>query len=393
MIMGEGRGASTDEFGLKSPVWVEDKLVFDIDTSRGAFRPYFKCDSLKLQGSVEASLLLSTLPAMCDYRRLTSETSVSESLIHNVRNLSEIFSGWFPEYHALDITGISREKAASKNTGRVGSFFTGGVDSFYTFIKHQNEITDLIYIHGYDLQLDDLSRRRAITEMGRQIAAEANIRFIEIETDSQRLFRTFGEWGLKSHGIALGVAGRLLAGHLDKIYVPSSFAEEDLMPWGSHPDTDPLLSDETIEYVHDGCEASRVQKVQSIKDSELALDHLRVCWERVEGAYNCGVCEKCLRTMTSLYAMGVLDKCKTFPHNIDEKRIRSLLLTSDSARKFANENIRLMEDNGLQSSLVYVAWQRILNRSDFHNWYIWRYRRSMGKVKRAINKVLLGRKK
>lgn len=385
--------ASTDGFVLRRPLWVQDRLVFDIDTSRGSFRPYFKCDTLKLQESIEASLLLNTLPAMCDNRRLTSETPVSESLLHNIRHFSEIFSSWFPEYHALDLTGIPSDKSASKNTGRVGSFFTGGVDSFYTFIKHRNEITDLIYIHGYDLQLDDLSRRQAITEMGRQIAEEANIRFIEIETDSQRLFRTFGEWGLKSHGIALGVAGRLLAGHLDKIYVPSSFAEEDLMPWGSHPDTDPLLSDETVEYVHDGCEASRVQKVQAIQGSKLALDHLRVCWERVEGAYNCGVCEKCLRTMTSMYAMGVLEECKTFPHKIDEKRIRSLLLTSDSSRKFANENLRLMEVNGLQSSLVYAAWFRVLNRSDFHSWCIWRYRRSMGKLKRAIHKVVLGRKK
>lgn len=384
--------APTAEFILKKPHWVQDRLVFDIESSRGTFSPYFKCDTLKLQESIEASLLLSTLPAMCDSRRLRSETPVSESLLHNMRQFSEIFSSWFPEYHALELTDISGDQAVSRNTGRVGSFFTGGVDSFYTFIKHRSEITDLIYVHGYDLQLDDLSRREAITEMGRQIAEEANIRFIEIETDSQKLFRAFGEWGLKSHGIALGVAGRLLAGHLDKIYVPSSFAEEDLMPWGSHPDTDPLLSDETVEYVHDGCEASRVEKVQVIKDSALALDHLRVCWERVEGAYNCGACEKCLRTMTSMYAMGVLAECKTFPHKIDEKRIRSFLLTSSSARKFTNENLRLMESSGLQSSSVYAAWLKILSRSDSHNWRIWRYRRSMGKLKRAIHKVFLGRK-
>lgn len=372
---------------VKEPVWKGDRLIFEIDTPSGRFTPYFKSEAVTLQASLEASVLLSALPAMQLGLPLAPSTGVSQTLVSNLGGFSDIFVGWFSRYQPLKIISKGDYLATPVNSGRVGSFFTGGVDSFYTFLKHRQEITDLIYVHGYDLQLDDHARRKAISLMGSSIAEQAGIRFIEIETDSQELFKAFGHWGMHSHGIALGTAGRLLASVLDKIYVPSSFAQEDLMPWGSHPDTDPLLSDERLQFVHDGCEASRVQKIQMIKDSPLALDHLRVCWERVEGAYNCGVCEKCLRTMTTLFALGVLNDSRTFPHSVDVTRIRSLLLTSDSSRKFTNENLRLMEHMGIQSSPVYKAWSHVLNRSDFHNWMIWRYRRSRGKLKRALRKV------
>jgi hypothetical protein len=379
--------STSSSLKVMEPAWDGDRLVFEIETPHKKFTPYFKSDVVTLQTSAEASLLLGVLPAMQLGLPLTPLMGVSETLVDNLDKFSSIFCGWFPRYKPLRMVTGEKYLSAPVGSGRVGSFFTGGVDSFYTFLKHRHEITDLIYVHGYDLQLDDHTRRRAISLMGRSIAEEAGIRFVEIETDSQELFKAFGHWGVHSHGIALGVAGRLLAGIIDKIYVPSSFAQEDLMPWGSHPDTDPLLSDERLQFIHDGCEASRVQKIKTIRESQLALDHLRVCWERVEGAYNCGICEKCLRTMTTLFALGVLQNSKTFPHVIDVQRIRSLLLTSDSARKFTNENLRLMEEKGMQSSAVYRAWSHVLNRSDFHNKVIWRYRRSRGKLKRAVRKV------
>ncbi len=252
---------------VAAPKWDGDLLRFDMVTAAGHYTPYFKCEMLTLTSSIEASLLMASLAAMREGTRLTVGAPVSGTLLQNINELSRVFSTWFSEYQVMETPEAETYLAASEPTGRVGSFFTGGVDSFYTFIKHQAEITDLIYVHGYDLQLDDYERRHAITEMGRSIAAQAGIRFIEIETDSQKLFTSFGHWGTQSHGIALGVAGRLLAGSVDKIYVPSSFAQEDLMPWGSHPDTDPLLSDERLQFVHDGCEASRVEKIEAIKDS------------------------------------------------------------------------------------------------------------------------------
>jgi len=140
-----------------------------------------------------------------------------------------------------------------------------------------------------------------------------------------------------------------------------------LCPWASHPLTDPLFSDESLSVLHDGCEAGRVDKVLALSGSALALQHLRVCWERVEGAYNCGVCEKCLRTMTSLYAVGVLQQSASFPQRLEAAQILALVLYDESLKIFARENLRLLEQHGKLAPPVGRAWQTLLARSPLHN--------------------------
>ncbi|OQB90616.1 MAG: hypothetical protein BWX84_01803 [Verrucomicrobia bacterium ADurb.Bin118] len=367
--------------------FIKDGMVrFDVNIHPRRFTPYFACETIPLHPNLESAVLLALLPAMRQNRRLELDQPVSDSFIKNLDALSKIFSSWYREYHPARIHSPNTYAATTAGVGRVGCFFTGGVDSFYTFLKHQREITDLIYVHGFDVDLDDWPRRQAISAMGQSIATQTGIRFIEVETDSRKLFRAFGHWGFHGHGFALGTVGRLLVGVLDKIYIPSSFAQADLMPWGSHPATDPLFSDEALQFVHDGCEATRVRKIQAISSHPVARAHLRVCWERVEGAYNCGRCEKCLRTMTSLYAVGALSAVTTFSAPIDPERIRALVLRRESSRKFARENIELMNENGLQSTPVYQAWKHALNRSDFVNWVLERTRKTGRKLRRSWQK-------
>ena len=74
----------------------------------------------------------------------------------------------------------------------------------------------------------------------------------------------------------------------------------------SHPALDPLWSTEAVEVVHDGAETRRVDKVAALAASPLALRYLRVCWENRGGAYNCGRCGKCMRTMVDLDLAGAL---------------------------------------------------------------------------------------
>jgi len=51
---------------------------------------------------------------------------------------------------------------------------------------------------------------------------------------------------------------------------------------------------------------------------------LRVCWQNKELAYNCGRCEKCLRTMIALHLAGALSRCRTFNRPIDVQRVHYL---------------------------------------------------------------------
>ncbi|MCQ4272935.1 hypothetical protein NA655_18050 [Pseudomonas kuykendallii] len=363
------------------------RIDYQLQLGERRYPVYFSAAGIPLSGDGEALLAMAALGAMATDTDLRLPGMLSPQFLANQRQLMQTFTGWFARYRPVSITAqalVSRPKAA---TGRVGSFFTGGVDSFYTFLKHREEITDLIFVHGYDVALDDLPRRQAISEMGRAIDQATGVRFIELETNAIRLFKDFGRWGLHGHGYGLGSAARHLADYLDRIYIPSSFAEADLMPWASHPQTDPLFSDERLEVIHDGCEVGRIDKVEALAADPLALAHLRVCWERVEGSYNCGRCEKCLRTMTSLEALGVLKDSATFPPRVALERVRALVMYDDSLIKFARENVRLLSARGLGDSPLARAWQQVLERPQWRNRLILRGRKIRGKWRRVIRKI------
>jgi hypothetical protein len=85
-------------------------------------------------------------------------------------------------------------------------------------------------------------------------------------------------------------------------------------PHTSDPLIDGFLSTDTLEIIHHGSTKHRVEKVAQIADWGLPQKVLWVCLEAKfeEETWNCSWCEKCVRTMIPLYALGVLDRYKTF---------------------------------------------------------------------------------
>jgi len=324
---------------------------------------YFSSCDVELTGTPEAALSMLLLAAMRQGFDIELPGNISATFLENQSRLMEIFCGWFPQYRPVEIVGNAISAVPTSAGGRVGSLFTGGVDSFYTYHKHQDEITDLAFVHGYDVRLSDTVKREAISKMGRELEQDTGVRFIELETNSIRLFRDYGKWGLHAHGYGLGSVARLLSGYLDKLFIPSSFPTTQLFPWASHPETDPLFSDENLAIVHDGCEASRTEKVSAIAESAFVQKHLRVCTAKINGLYNCGRCEKCLRTMTGLYAQDQLGQFQTFPVTLDPHSIRSLIISDESARRFVQDNIGLLESVGLGEDVVCQAWRDVYQRS------------------------------
>ncbi len=362
------------------------RLAYEVAIGSKRHAVYFASERAPLRAGADAALALTALAAMDTGVDLQVEGVLSPTFLKNQQQLMALFCQWFDRYQPVDLNATEVVEPHVLPSGRVGCFFTGGVDSFYSFLKHREQITDLVFVHGYDVGLEDWPRREAVSAMGRAIEAATGVRFIEIESNAIRLFRDHGRWGLHSHGYGLGTVGRHLAGYLDRLYVPSSFAEADLAPWSSHPLTDPLFSDEDLQVLHDGCEAGRVDKVVALSSSPLALQHLRVCWERVEGAYNCGVCEKCLRTMTSLYAVGVLEQSSTFPHTLEARHILVLVLYDESLKIFARENLQLLAHHGKLKTPVGEAWQALLARSHLHNRYLLRLAKWRKRWQRIIRK-------
>lgn len=289
---------------------------------------WFRCPaSVNPALSADPFLAACLIPAMALGNLLKLEHPVSANLLRATGTVQNIFHNWFPELAKIPVSADPIPRSRERQGG-VGCFFSGGADSLYTYLKHEQEITTIVYVHGFDVALHEHPLRKKVSDALRRFASRTGKSLIEVETNLRDFTDQHGAWGEKIHGAALASVGLLLDSLLERIYVPSTNAYADLFPWGSHPLVDPLWSTEVIQFIHDGCEASRFEKVAAIAGNDHALSTLRVCWENRNGAYNCGQCEKCLRTMTTLEILGALNKCPTFsvvPFNLES--IRQLELT------------------------------------------------------------------
>lgn len=84
--------------------------------------------------------------------------------------------------------------------------------------------------------------------------------------------------------------------------------------------------------------------MRAISAWPVAMRHLRVCYVNVPNRYNCGVCEKCLRTTVNLHAVGALGRCETLPDKLDLKVIRGQFIEEPLVRSLMRESIAALDD-------------------------------------------------
>jgi hypothetical protein len=108
-------------------------------------------------------------------------------------------------------------------------------------------------------------------------------------------------WYKYGHGPALASIGLAKEETHKKIYIPASNTMTFPQECSTHPHIDPLWSTETLEFVHDA-PITRPEKLRVVAELPYVRNLLRVCWQG--NAYNCGKCEKCVRTMLSLNLLG-----------------------------------------------------------------------------------------
>jgi len=216
---------------------------------------------------------------------------------------------------ASDAVGPSGTPAAK---GRVGMCFTAGVDSFWTLLRGGYDPTDLVYVWGYDVSLDDARRFEDISTSLRAVAAAGGQRLVLVRTDARaHPHNRHLLWGFH-HGAALAAVGILLSEELDCLVIPPSYPDGGLIPWGSRPDLDPLWSiPGAIDIIHASTPQTRYARIIDIADEPLVHRHLRVCWEYLVPGANCGRCEKCVRTMIDLEYLGQRSSVTTFPQDRD----------------------------------------------------------------------------
>jgi hypothetical protein len=225
------------------------------------------------------------------------------------------------------------------------------VDSFYTLLKNDEAITHLILIDRLDSkQMSSESVCRDTREHAGRVADGLGKELLVVETNARTLFVPPVTWK-DYHGAVLAAIGLGLRRVMGTVFIAGTHTYGHLRPWGSHPLLDPLWSTEATEIVYDGAEATRAQKIMNcLCHSELALQSVRVCLS-ADDHYNCGRCEKCLRTMIPFYVAGCLGQTTAFPPTLAVEEVAQHLYATHGKIQFIQENIDLLQGQADKSSL------------------------------------------
>ena len=275
---------------------------------------------------------------------------VSAQLLRTTGEVQAVFRLWREELSVVPVEGSTEERRPGSGAG-VGTFFSGGVDSFFTLLRHEHEITHLIFVLGFDIPPERQALEEQALDTARTVAAELGKELIAVRTNLRQVAAAQLDWDLY-HGPSLAAVGLSFQGTLRKLFVPGSYNYGNLFPWGSHPLVDPLWSTESLEVVHDSADTRRTEKVAALADSELAMRRLRVCWEMPHGEYNCGRCEKCLRTVITLEALGAAGRCRTLPARADRRVLARLHIKSETGDAYRRENLELLRKRDADPALI-----------------------------------------
>jgi len=304
------------------------RLCADVKYARGDSEEYWydlpesRAEELSCTGNPWLACLLPLAATLGE--PLVVSLPVDAALKSNATRLMAIWKAWYPELLDVPVNSDVETLRAESRRDRVGAFFSGGVDSFFTVLRdrqtaapaERRPISDLITVWGFDIALDRPDAFARLRDRYRGIADHLGLELIDVATNLRRTRWSDAKWGYLAHGAGLASIALALENRFEAVYIAGSGGYRKLLPWGSHLVTDPLFSTRDTAIVHDAVAYLRTEKIEVLARSALALESLRVCWESLTDE-NCGRCTKCLRTMLALDLFGVLDECRTLPHPPD----------------------------------------------------------------------------
>lgn len=264
-----------------------------------------------------AFLILCFLPAWhAGERRIVIEGGeICPVLRANLTATSQTLMRW---HRLADPPSIEASTETRLPGERVGLFLSGGIDSLACLRSnlqriprsHPEAVSAAILVGGSTGDRKFM-RLRKVHEI---IALEAGVQPIALRTNAQSLHNNNMSFYINIyHGAFLAGLAHFLGGRLRKVKISATFDAANLEPWGSHPLLDPFYSSAHMTIDHCGLEMSRLAKTAIVAEWPVALDHVYVCVSSKSVGENCGRCEKCLRTMLALIALGKLNATAAFP--------------------------------------------------------------------------------
>lgn len=286
-----------------------EKLWFKVDRKFGKYL----CDE---RG--DAYLVAVLHYAMSNGHDIDLDVPVTEDLLYNIETyLIDGLVAYNPTYHR---TRIKAEVAseALPNAGAVGTGISCGVDSLNAMARESNplfpnhKITHLTFnnvgSHGEGEKARILYNKRL--ERPKKFAEEYGYEFVASDSNLMDVIQ-------QSHFYTHTYSSMFPIFCLQKLYSVYYYAsggyryneftlqETKGRCCGTYELLSlPVFSTHQLRVYSQGENKTRMQKLKNVADYAPSYKYLNVC---LKDGNNCGRCEKCVRTMTGLDALGKLD--------------------------------------------------------------------------------------
>lgn len=282
-------------------------LWYEVDNEYADYLCYEKADSF----------LIAILPFAMVYSHdiKVVDSPISERLMWQLKSIYIPSLAKFSHYYnsIKIISDISSEKYDSF---AVGTGFSAGVDSFYTFLTNRNQrttqynITHAVFLNvgangsfGGENARQRYHSRIALYE---DYLREHGYKFVCVDSN-------VNEFSMMSFNYVhtfMSLSAIIAMQKLFKVYYYSGADGVDsfsLDPTDSaHYDllSTQMFSTESLMFYSTGISERRIEKTEYIANYSETYSLLNVCNSHDT---NCRTCEKCIRTMSGLYAIGKLD--------------------------------------------------------------------------------------
>ena len=283
-------------------------------------------------------------------------------LLRNCLAAARQHRAWVPRFRMPQVTNFVEDAAPRPADPRVASFFSGGIDSLFTLLRHspssrsdstrvtEDDVSIALHVfHSADaaritrnLEAEAVLGRGAASLGARLVPVFSNVMSFDNEW--------FQNYARVTHAAGLASIARFFSANLSACLIASSHTFGDLQAWGSSPIVDPLYSGRDLDIKHDGSTFKRFEKTEFLSGSSTALAAINVCDRLIDskGYVNCSRCQKCLRTMTALDLCGVTgaDAPAFDWTNYTQKSFGEIYLKNWSERSFAQELVQAAELRG-----------------------------------------------
>jgi hypothetical protein len=323
-------------------------------------------DGCNLSMQSDAFLVPGLLAGMHFGEDIEVRGVVSPKLAYQLEEYQHVLHFRLSEYVQQVAIQYHKLQTIPQSPSGVGTTFSGGVDSLFTLWEHlpgnesipDFQITHGLFILGFDIRFPDRDKYDLVFRKYQTGFEQIGVQLISLETNIVQLIipRLYYP---HFYGPVLAGCAHILGGLFKRFFIPSSRDYHQLEKWTSSSDplSDPLLSSDQLCIIHHGATHRRVDKTAVIANWKFAQENLRVCFNKDydESGLNCSRCEKCTRTMLPLYALGTLERFRTF-----KKPFRSNRDGLWVARKFNPTQGYVPE------SLMFVS----KHKSDFLPWLL-----------------------